>query len=152
VAITEKDNGYRELLRSLDKFGSYEITVGVHSEEGSATEEGGTTLIEVAERNEFGLGVPARPFLGPWADERRDDAVRQMRDASAEALKARKSPAARLDQLAQKFAGEVQARIAGGVPPPNAPTTVERKGSSTPLVDTGTLRGSIRGKVGPGQK
>jgi hypothetical protein len=140
------------MLKALDEAKGLAITVGIHAEEGGES-DGTTTVEDVANANEFGLGVPARPFIGPWADEKRDEAVRRMRDASAEALHAHKSPAQRLDQLAQVFAGEVQAKIASGIPPENAPATIARKargtGSTTTLIDTGTLRSAIRGKVGP---
>ena len=50
---------------------------------------------------------------------------------------------AALEQFGAWSKGEIQARIARGVPPPNAASTVKRKGSSTPLIDTGILRSSI---------
>ena len=42
---------------------------------------------------------------------------------------------------------EIQQRISDGIPPQNAPYTINKKGSSTPLVDTGQLRSSISFKV-----
>ena len=147
MTVRDKDRGYAALMASIDKSGSYRITVGIHAEDGGQYANG-VTLAEVAEKNEFGgPNQPARPFIGPWADERRASAIEQIKAAFKEALKARTSPAQRLDQIAQVLAGEVQQRISTGIPPPNAQSTIDRKGSSTPLIDTGQLRGSIRGKV-----
>ncbi len=147
MPVTDRDNGYSKTLASLDETGKIAITVGIHTEEAEGDHDG-MSIGDIAEANEFGIGVPARPFVSGWADEARD-AVTRMRDESAAALAAKSSPAQRLDGLAQVFAGEMQARISAGIDPPNAPATIAKKGSSTPLVDTGILRSSIRGKAGP---
>lgn len=146
--VEDRDNGYAKMIADLDALGHLEITIGVHAEEGAGDEGNGLTVAEVAEANEFGLGVPARPAITGWADENAETFPTRMREESEAALRARASPAQRLDALAQVGAGEIQAKIAGGVPPPNAPSTIARKGSSTPLIDKGQFRSSIRGKVG----
>ena len=145
MPVSDRDNGYSRMLANIDATGRLAITVGIQAEEGAA-DDNGRSVAEIAETNEFGIGVPARPFVSGWADEK-TDAVQIMRDDAAAALKAGSSPAQRLDQRAQVWAGEMQARISAGIDPPNAPATVAKKGSSTPLVDTGILRSSIRGKV-----
>lgn len=150
ASVTDKDNGYARMIEELDKLKDLWITVGVHAEEGAGDEGNGRTVAEVAEANEFGLGVPARPAITGWADENAETFPARMRDEAAAALKAKVSPAQRLDALAQVAAGEIQAKIAGGVPPPNAPSTIAKKSSSTPLVDKGQFRSSIRGKVTAG--
>lgn len=149
VKLVDRDNGFAALMKAIDATGTgYVVTVGIQEEDEGASYEGGMTLGEVAEANEFGTDrIPARPFLSSWADEREASALKEMSADVRSAIKAGTSPAARLDARAQRFAGEVQSRIAGGIPPPNAESTVERKGSSTPLVDTGQLRSAIRGKV-----
>lgn len=146
--IQDRDNGYRELVKRILASKGVIMTVGIHAEEGGAP-DGALTVVEVAEVNEYGLGPPARPFLGPWADSNADTMPRRMREEYEAALKAGADPIMRLDALAQVAAGEVQAKISGGIAPPNAPSTIARKGSSTPLIDTNQLRSSIRGKVGP---
>lgn len=148
MPVKDVDKGYAKMLANLDATGKIAITVGIHSEEG-AGDDGGRSIIDIAEANEFGIGVPARPFVSGWADEVQGEAVGRMRDESAAALKAGMSPAKRLDGLAQEWAGEMQGRISAGIDPPNAPATIAKKGSSTPLIDTGILRSSIRGKAGP---
>jgi len=148
MPVTDRDNGYARMIAALDATGKIAVTIGIHSEEGGG-DNGGRSVADIAEANEFGLGVPARPFVSSWADEHGSAFVTRMRDESALALKAGVSPAQRLDALAQIGAGEIQARIAAGIDPPNAPATIQKKGSSTPLIDTGILRSSIRGKVGP---
>jgi hypothetical protein len=41
----------------------------------------------------------------------------------------------------------MQQRIADRIDPPNAASTIKRKGSSVPLIDEGILRTSILGQV-----
>lgn len=155
MPVTDRDNGYAKMLADLDALGKVAVTVGIHEEEGAAPDgESELTIAEIAEANEFGIGVPARPFISAWADEKGAAFVTRMRDESAAAVAAKASPAQRLDALAQLGAGEVQQKIAAGIDPPNAPATVEKKtrgkgGATTPLIDTGIMRSSIRGKIGP---
>jgi hypothetical protein len=147
-SVTDSDKGYRKLMASLAEASKGIVaTVGIHAEEGGAG-DGSSSVIQVAEWAEFGTSrQPARPFVSSWADERGDKALAEIRDAIGEAVHRGSSPAIAVDRLAQKFAGEIQSRIADGIPPPNAPSTVAQKGSSTPLINTGQLRAAIRGKL-----
>lgn len=148
ATVTDKDQGYRKLMRGLTaSTRGIVVSVGVHEEEGGAAEAGGKSVAEVAEMNEFGEGPPARPAITGWADDNESKVLAELRKAQEDCLMAGKSVATRADQLAQKYAGEVQARISGGVPPPNAQSTIDRKGSSTPLINTGQFRSSIRGRA-----
>lgn len=150
--VTTKDNGYDAMMKRLQDAAKKKgvLTVGIHEEEGAAS-HGDASVIDIAAMHEFGLGVPARSFIGAWADERADESKRDLRKLG-DALTNGKVPDAMtgLAQLGEKYVGEVQARIAAGIPPENAPSTVAKKGSSTPLIDTGVLRSSIVAKVKTG--
>lgn len=146
--VTDKDHGYQKMMRGLDKSTrDIEVTVGVHQEEGGAATPSGKSVVEVAEINEFGEGPPARPAITGWADDNESHVLGELRQAKEEALLKGKSVARRADQLAQGYAGQIQQKISDGVPPPNAQSTIDKKGSSTPLINTGQFRSSIRGKV-----
>lgn len=116
------------------------ITVGVHAQEGNASYPGGTTVLDVAIWNEFGTDrIPARSFIRAWYSEQGDEVKALMVKLAHTSKNA--------DQMWEKLGlycvGQIQKRIADGVPPPNADSTVRQKGSSTPLIDTGQLRTSI---------
>lgn len=145
--VTDRDRGYKATFAAIDAAKKARISVGIHKEEGGAPEESGRTVADVAEDNEFGIGVPARPVISNWADENEAEGVQQMKADIQAAVKSRTSPAQRLDARAQVFAGSMQAKVSAGVPPPNAPSTIAKKGSSTPLIDKGQFRSSIRGKA-----
>jgi hypothetical protein len=145
VPVSDRDNGYKATLEAIEKSKRVGIAVGIHAEAGGE-------VLEKAEANEFGTETaPARPFVSGWADENREEAIAKMRAALEASIKARKDPHQRFEQLALLFAGQIQQRIAGGIEPPNAPATIARKGSSTPLIDTGQLRSSVTGKVTDGK-
>jgi hypothetical protein len=67
----------------------------------------------------------------------------------AQAVIAGKVPNVRvaLDRLGAKFVGDIQRRIKAHIPPPLQQSTIDRKGSSTPLIDTGVLWSSITHEV-----
>lgn len=147
VIFKDTDRGYARLFKSLAKVGSVTLTVGVHSEEGGES-DGQATVIEVAGWNEFGTDtIPPRPSITAWAEEKSQSVVARARDILQKAIKLGTDPFAALDRLAQVCAGEVQMKIASNIPPPNAPSTIAKKGSSTTLINTGQFRSSIRGKL-----
>ena len=147
------------------------ITVGVHGVEGGDLHAGGSfaadgalegggalTVADVARFQEFGVspfqlksgavhpGIPQRSFIRAWFDESQDfirETLRsQMTQVVAGKLTAEKAGA----RIALAFEGSVKQRIARGIPPPNAPSTIRAKGSSKPLINRGQLRNAIRSR------
>lgn len=142
------DRGYAALVKRVYGLKKPKIKVGIFAEE--SHKDSDLTVLEIAVIQEFGTDkIPARSFLRAWFDENREkchEAVARMMKAVI-AGKYTKEQA--LELLAQRFVGEIQRRIAQGIPPPLAPSTVARKGSSTPLIDKGQLRSSITYVVEP---
>jgi len=106
------------------------------------------TVGTLAEIHEFGLGVPQRSFLRAWADADRTKINRAWGSLLRKVLKSELT----LDQALEQFGiwaqGQVQQFIADSrVEPPLDPRTIDAKGSSTPLIDTGQLRSSITYEV-----
>lgn len=124
------------------------ITVGIHGAEGGTAkrEAPELTVADVASFHEFGRGVPQRSFIRGWFDER----VRENRELLLSQLKRVAAGKLTLDvamqRVALKMEASVRQRIRAHIPPPLAPVTIARKGSSTPLIDTGQLVSSIRAK------
>ena len=104
----------------------------------------GRDIVDIGSWNEFGTArIPPRPFIGGWFDAFEDD-NRTLVAKVLQGIAAGKMTAARgLRMLGVTFTGQAQQRIADGIVPPNAPSTIDRKGSSRPLIDTGQLRSSI---------
>lgn len=139
-------------MRGLASARGLSLTVGVHAAEGGAGHTGSKlSVAEIATIHEYGLGTsPQRSFIRAWADSRKAEHQRMLKIIGENVVKGRYDAATGLARLGNLFVGEVQARISGGIPPPNAPSTVARKGSSKPLINTGQLRSSIRFRVNRG--
>ena len=112
----------------------------------------GTSVPVVAAKNEFGIqgregrpAVPARPFMRRSIPKIEADVTK--------ILKAAFSPQqpvptpALADRIGLKAVGTIQREIVGLTNPRNSPVTIQRKGSSNPLVDTGQLRKSVTHRV-----
>jgi len=138
----------------------WRVSVGIHEEEGAAEHEiqidgeaapsgPPPTVAEVASFNEFGLGVPQRSFIRAWADENEVENRENLRKIGQAVVKGKLAggPKQGLERFGLHAVGSIQKRMADGVPPPNAPSTVDAKGSSTPLIAAGQLRSSITFKV-----
>jgi hypothetical protein len=104
----------------------------------------GQTIGEIAAEHELGLGVPQRSFLRAYTDQE-DKTIRQrLKDAALRIELAGSTPDKEIGLICARIQAGVQEYIANGqVEPPNAPATIARKGSSTPLIDTGQLRSAI---------
>lgn len=109
------------------------------------------TLVEVACANEFGTDrVPARSFIRDWYDEALPTIREKLRNLMIEVVRGNRTRDQALELLAQWCVGSIQARIAAGIAPANADSTIARKGSSTPLIDTGQLRSAISYRIDQG--
>jgi hypothetical protein len=124
------------------------VTVGIHEEEGSSAEEGGATLADIAAFHEFGTSrVPRRSWLLDGLAENEGairEAFRRLGRATAQG---RFSAEQGYLQLGEFVVAKLQARIRANIPPPLAPATVARKGSSVALIDEGRLFAAIRAKI-----
>lgn len=136
------------------------ITIGIHGAEGDAIHDDATfaedgalepgralTVAEVGAFHEFGLGVPQRSFIRAWFDESVEKNRELLRSQLALVVAGKLPLETALERVALKCEADVKRRIRNRIPPPLAPETVRRKGSSVPLIDTGQLRASIRGKA-----
>ena len=144
VRITVVDHGYKVLMESVAGLSEpTSIAVGV-LERDAQTEDGAVTVLDVGTWNEFGtVGIPSRSFIRDWVDGNRKRAQGILKKLLQRVIAGELTEDAALEQFGAWAKGEIQTRIARGVPPPNAASTVKRKGSSTPLIDTGILRSSI---------
>ena len=100
----------------------------------------GTDLAMVAAVNEFGsaeAGVPERPFMrraNVGLDGVLRPLVRQAMRSNLGAVGVRDAK-----KIGLVVKGRIQKSIRDLDSPPNAPSTIARKGSSSPLIDEGTM-------------
>jgi hypothetical protein len=114
---------------------------------GGATYPDGTSVPLVAAFNEFGVpshGQPPRPFFRNAIAKGSPVWPKNI----ATALKSSDYDAARaLDLVGVSIEDEIRMSITELVSPPLAQSTIDRKGFPKPLIDTGTLLGSVTHRV-----
>lgn len=136
--LRDHDRGLRKLIATVKGLPNSTVEVGVFD----------GAMAELASYHEFGTErIPARPFIGGWCDENGALIDATLKRAATAAMAGKFTPDIALIKAGLFFAGGMQKRIAAGIAPPNAPSTIASKGSSVPLIDTGHLRSSITAKV-----
>lgn len=145
--VTSKDNGHDALIRRIGDMKKGAVDVGIFADSGAKDDSPDLTVLEVAIFNEFGLGVPERSFLRAYVDENEKKIKEYIKKFSEMIVAGKITKEQALEQLGLKIVGEIQQRISKGIDPPNAPSTIAKKGSATPLVNLGQLRSSVTHKV-----
>lgn len=87
--------------------------------------------------------IPERSFLRTGHDQNVDRIINQTERALGQVLAGKMTIDDMLDLYGQQMATAIKKYIRDLQSPPNHPYTVEQKGSSNPLVDTGQLIESI---------
>ncbi len=149
VRVKRVDRGWKK-ARRLIKQPRVLISVGVQGREGNAKsgdEDGAPSVADVAAINELGLGVPERSFLRSTIDAGRGKYAKLLRGIGQAAIEGKINLRAGAGIIGEVVVGDVKQSISNGIPPPNAESTIVAKGSSTPLIDSGQMRGSITSKV-----
>jgi len=147
VSVSDKDLGYDRIMKELRGLGKDDpsILVGIRQKDGQKVAEGEElNLATIAAFNEFGTStIPSRPFLRSTVDENRSKYGEVIAKGLRAAIDGRQRFKVSLDRLGLMVVSDVQKKITDNDFPRNAPSTIERKGSSKPLIDTGRLRQSI---------
>lgn len=147
-SVKDIDKGYSRLLKTIVSGKNASLKVGIFGAKAQETEPNGKTLLEIATINEFGAGhVPERSFIRGYCDEHGAEVVAHVKADCERAVKMRIPFEVVLERLGLFVVGGIQKRISEGIAPPNAASTVAKKGSSTPLIDTGKLRAAIAYQV-----
>ncbi len=164
-SVTDRDTGYARLKRQLailaagqhvvigirGEKGTTKGTRTVHHKDGSETEEKDSlTLVEIAAVNEYGSEdghIPERSFLRATFDKNRGKYEKVFRKALGRVIDGKTEYPQELAIMGVRVAGDVQKWIGEFTDPPNAQMTIDRKGSSGPLRDTGRLRASLDSEV-----
>lgn len=136
--------GVSRRLREIQQRLSDQKRVYVGLPEGSGNSEDGTPLVEIGAIHEFGAKhIPERSFLRVPLRNNQKEFAAAFRRIMPKVANGELTMDQALDQIGAKAAGVSQEAISAGIEPANAPSTVKRKGSSKPLIDTGSLRQAI---------
>lgn len=149
VKLIDFQLAQNELKRELEKFrGSQYATVGIHEDAGNHPDSGMTNaqlgaLLNYGNPHNTLFGnpapIPPREWLIPGVQSATPDVL----DIIRSGIEKGTDITTILEQVGAIAAGATQQYMTDLKDPPNAPYTIEQKGSSNPLIDTGALRASV---------
>lgn len=172
IGITIKDTGdLGEVIKNIEKLKSRKIKVGVFG--GEKHEGSDIDLVDLASIHEYGCDIPVTPKMRAWFayngyplkksttviripersfirsgfDENVDKIADKVQEVIPSVLESEVDPDIFMNAIGLEFAGLIQKKLRSIQDPPNSQMTIDRKGSSNPLQDTGQLVESIRHEV-----
>lgn len=135
----------KQYVAAIEELCSKEVVVGFQA--GQDDYEDGTSLVEVAARNEFGSDtVPPRPFM-KQSFETHEQQLKKVCQEAAKGVCNGGSVQEALNQIGVAAKGAIQEEIRDGDFAPNSLSTIKAKGSSHPLIDTGHMRESVNYEI-----
>ena len=161
------ENRIPKLLKELEYLGTHKLEIGILSGEQDAE------VLMIASVHEFGvritvtdamraylnaigihlradtteINIPERSYIRAGFDKNVDDIHKTAETLLDGVLQGRTTARAMFEALGGQIVSKMQAFLIDLQDPPLHPATVERKGSSSPLTDTGQLQSSITWRV-----
>lgn len=137
VTISGIEEAKRKLEEEIKRITSDKtVLVGIH-EDAVSTNDGDLTMAQLGAVLHFGTQtIPARPWLDVGVKSGTQDYLEVIQNHSDDIDNA-------LEIIGQIAVGKVQQYMTDLRDPANAPSTIAKKGSSNPLIDTGALRQSV---------
>jgi hypothetical protein len=167
--VVDTDMGLKGILKEMEKLKSMCVKVGVTEDVGSnkgmhkarkvgkngketkrrvkVENSDGPTIAQYASWNELGAAdgrIPSRPFIRGFADGKRELVAKTMERLGGLVTGDELDADTAIRRLGEFGQSGVKSYIRNGAFAPNAESTIAKKGSSKPLIDTGALRNSIR--------
>ena len=170
----DKFNRIPNLVGELQYLASHQVQIGIFAD---TEREGGAPMLVIAAANEFGakipkqfktthvqgpmgsakerdesakwIIIPERSYLRAGFDAHADEIHGKMEHLLGLVLEGKSTGRHALNVLGGFVATRIQAYLTDLKTPPLAESTIKRKGSSNPLIDTGQLRDSITWQVVP---
>ncbi len=139
--------GLEKVLRRYESLNGTRVLIGLDGRTAAGGQATPSELVTIGRAQEFGTAtIPPRPFLRTALRQHRKKWVRLIAPA-VRAVRRENGPARALLILRRAgvvMVGDTQATLRRGPWTPNAASTVRRKGSAQPLIDTGQMVQSIR--------
>jgi hypothetical protein len=147
----DTDKGMEKIRKEIAALSQLSVKAGVIEGTGS---KGGVSIAQYAAYNEFGVPgkkkkwrIPPRPFIR-GGEENEEGKIKATHERLFKQVASGKMSAEKKKKRLGQFAQDgIKRFIMSGNFEPNAEATVQRKKSSRPLIDTGTMRNSVRYQV-----
>jgi hypothetical protein len=143
------DRVWQKLRKELGKAADRAVRVGlIGSKGGNETTDSGFTIVEVGAVHEFGSStVPKRSFIIDTFDDKRSEQAKLTAKLTQALMNSKITIDKALDVLGLWGVNEVKSRIVAGIDPELKDATKDRKGSPTPLIDTGRMINAITHEI-----
>ena len=154
MIIHDKSN-VKEFLKMLEELKSISIEIGILGDDKGGDKHKGSdiTVLEIATIHEFGApkaNIPSRSFIRAGYDSNKNKIISQGEKLLENVIGLKLDPDIFLETMGENAVGMIQEHLTNLKSPPLKQTTIKRKGSSQPLIDTGQLRSSITHKIKKG--
>jgi len=133
----------KAFFKQLEELAKLQVRVGI--QQGKAETDEGVDMVDIAMFNEVGTAhIPARPFIRQSADSNKT-IIEKMCKAQLQKVAQGGSAAQALNAIGAMQVGLIQDTITRSKEwaEPNADSTIEKKGSDVPLIDTSRLLQSV---------
>lgn len=131
-------NALRSVYERMGEKTKQEVAVGFPEGKTQAYPDG-TSVVDVAARHVFGVGVPQRDFMALA----RDEITKSTAPIIAAAIKA-EDPEPLMEAAGMAAAAAIKLAITDLSDPPNAPSTIAAKGGDdNPLIDSAHMKNSV---------
>lgn len=131
------------MIEAAKKAKDKRVKVGFPAGKDSTDREDVSALYK-ATVNNFGLGVPKRPFMAVAFAQNVDKYKKFLSKKISEDPEGLDT---HFEKLGAMGAGDVKRSIINLKEPPNAQSTIDAKGSSNPLIDTGHMNQSVTWEI-----
>lgn len=150
--VTTRDNGLLDRIRSTARKFTTKLEIGyfgstMHKPSITSKSASRITLKDLAAVHEFGKGVPKREFIGPSLKKNRRKYIKYAGGQITSVIRRKTSNSAVWEMVGTMAVADIQEYMISARFTPLAASTIARKGSSKPLIDTGQMRQSITYRV-----
>jgi hypothetical protein len=143
MAVKVKDSLTKEganFKKTLEELNRLKVMIGL--QQGQKNQDG-TDLVDIALFNELGTeNIPSRPFLRNSVDNHSDEINSFLREKRNDLIHGASAKQV-LNEIGLFQKNLIQSEIIDGSFEANAESTIKKKGSSRPLIDTGRMRQSV---------
>lgn len=134
--------GWDALYSLIIKAGGKQVHAGVFNGVNGATGE----IVSIAAHHEYGApraGIVERSYIRSVVRERKAELAALMARVVKMMIQRKITEQKALELIGAWLAGAIKGRIVSGPFAPLKPSTIARKGSATPLIDTGQLKNTV---------
>lgn len=146
--LIDRDLGWRELFRKVTLGGEAYVKVGIQQDTTRSQEDGQgpVDMVQLGAIHEFGApkaNIPERSFIRAWHDSARTRISLLQDRLGRQFIDGKITMRQLLAKLGAFGQGGIRKFIRNLKEPALKASTIRRKGSANPLIDTGQLLGSI---------